>query len=156
MEIREAKPSEAEEITRELWLPLAREMEEVSEYNELKEDLDIQNSIEHKRSKIESEDGFFFVAVEEDNLTGFISATVEESVPIFSRGDKMTINELFVEKESRRKGFASELIDKIEEIAAEQDVETVELSLDVENEAARGIYEKHGFEVKRQRMVKTL
>ena len=156
MEIREARPEEAEEIIRELWLPLAQEMEEVSEYNELKEDLNIENSVEHKKDEIESEDDFVFVAAEEDELIGVISATLEESVPIFSRGDKMTINDLFVEKDSRRSGVASKLIEKIEEIAEQQDVETIELSLDVENDAARLIYEEHGFEAKRQRMVKNL
>ena len=154
MNIRPAEPSEAEKVVRELWLPLAREMEDISDYNRLEEDLDLEASIEHKKDKIASENAYMFVAEDGDELTGFISATVEESIPIFSRGAKLTINEMYVDPEHRRKGLASDMMGRIEEVAEDGDVETLELSVDVENDSAQELYRAHGFETGRKRMIK--
>lgn len=154
MRIREAKKPEAEKITRELWLPLAHEMEEVSKYNELKEDLDIEESIEHKRNGIREEGEHTFVA-DKGELLGFISATRKETPPVFKRGDKLKVNELYVKPEERKQGIASELLEKIKEIAEKNEgIDTIELSVDVENTAAKNLYRKNGFEVERNRMVK--
>ena len=154
MDIRPAEPSEAEKIVRELWLPLAQEMETVSDYNRLEDDLDLQATIEHKKDKIGSEKAYMFVAEDGDELMGFISATLEESIPIFARGDKLKINEMYVRPEHRRKGLASEMMDRIEKVAENTDVETLELSVDVENNSAQELYRAHGFETGRKRMVK--
>ena len=156
MNIRPAEPSEVEEISRELWLPLAQEMEEVSNYNQLKEGLNLEATIEHKQEAVESDEKYLFVAENDGKLIGFISATVEESVPIFSRGDKLKINEMYVRPENRREGLASRLMERIEEVADDKEVETIELSVDVENKSAQELYRKHGFETSRKRMVKWL
>ena len=154
MEIRSVSSSEAEKIVKELWLPLAQEMESISDYNRLEEDLDLESTIEHKKDDIQSENSYMFVAEDSEDMIGFISATVEESIPIFSRGDKLKINEVYVLPEYRRKGVASELMDRIEELAEDRKVETVELSVDVENDSAQELYRKHGFEAGRKRMIK--
>ncbi|EHK00723.1 hypothetical protein HRED_00763 [Candidatus Haloredivivus sp. G17] len=39
MNLRKASIEDAEEIVLELWLPLAREMEDISDYNELADEL---------------------------------------------------------------------------------------------------------------------
>ena len=154
MRIREAKKPEAEKIVRELWLPLAREMEQVSEYNELKEDLVLEDSIEHKRNGIREEGEHMFVA-DDGELLGFISATRKETPPVFKRGDKLKVNELYVKPEARKQGIASKLLEKINEIAGKNDeIDTVELEVDVENTAAKKLYRKNGFEAERNRMVK--
>lgn len=152
MNIREARPDEVVGITENLWLPLAREMEEVSDYNRLKDDLDIGDSIEYKRKKIESDDGYFFVA-EEDELAGFASATVKDSNPMFARGQKMKLNELFVRKDFRREGLASKLMQRLEEVAQEEGCETIELDVNIRNDAGKKFYENQGFNVERQRMI---
>ena len=154
MKIREAKKPEAERITRKLWLPLAREMEKVSDYNELKDDLDIESCVERKREGIREEGEYMFIA-EERELLGFISATVKETPPVFTRGDKMKINELYVKKEVRRKGVASKLMEKVEETADKENCSTIELEFDVGNQEAQKFYQKEGFEKVRERMVKS-
>lgn len=154
MKIVEAKPSEAEQIVEELWLPLAREMEEVSDYNELENDLDLSESVEHKKEKIESEDGHIFIAKEDKEMAGYISLTVKESAPVFSRGDKLKISELFIKEEYRRKGYASELIRKADKVFQNKNCSTIELEVNKKNESAKELYEKNGFEVERFRMIK--
>ena len=154
MRIREAKKPEAGKITRELWLPLAREMGEVSEYNELKEELNLEDSIEHKKNGIREEGEHTFVA-DKGELLGFISATRKETPPVFKRGDKLKVNELYVKPEARKQGIASKLLEKINEIAEKDDeIDTVELEVNVENTAANKLYTKNGFEAERNRMVK--
>ena len=156
MEIREAKTEEAEKISKELWLPLAREMEEVSGYNQLKEDIDVQEVIEHKRDKIDGEEGFFFVAEENGELLGFISGKVKESAPVFSRGEKLKVNELFVKEKFRRKGVASMLLEDVEKKARRRDCSTLELDVNKANKSAQKLYRDRDFETERKRMVKTL
>ncbi|MFB6099633.1 MAG: GNAT family N-acetyltransferase [Candidatus Nanohalobium sp.] len=156
MEIREAESSEAGKIVEELWLPLAQEMEEVSDYNQLKEGLGLQETIEHKREKLQSNDSYFYIAEESGKKAGFISATVKDSPPIFKRGPKLKINEIFVKEDFRRKGIASELMDRIDEVAESGSVDTIELEVNVRNDSAKELYRKHGFKVEREKMVKNL
>ena len=154
MRIREAKKPEAENITRELWIPLAREMEKLSEYNDLKEDLDIEESIEHKRNGIREEGEYTFVA-DNGELLGFISATKKETPPIFKRGDRLKVNELYVKPNARKQGIASKLLEKINDIAQKnEEIGAVDLEVDVENTAAKNLYRKKGFEAERNTMVK--
>jgi len=155
MRIREAKKPEAERITRQLWLPLAREMEDKSEYNLLKEDLDLQQSIEHRRNGIREEGQYTFIS-EGDELLGFISATVKESPPIFQRKDKMKINELYVRPEARRRGIAKQLVDEVVEKADKEDCSTVELEVDTPNTEAKDFYRSQDFEVVRERFCRKL
>ncbi len=154
MKVREAKPSEAKNLVEELWLPLAREMEEVSEYNQLEEDLDIQETIEHKREKLGSGDTYFYIAEESDQKAGFISASLKDSIPVFSRGTKLKLNEIFVKKDFRRKGIASTLMNEIEEVANREDCETIELDVNVANQSAQELYRERGFDTERKKMIK--
>jgi len=155
MQIREAKKPEAERITRQLWLPLAREMEETSSYNELKDNLDIGSCIEHKREGIREEGEYVFIA-EDRELLGFVSATIKETPPVFTRGDKMKINELYVKPEARRKGIASKLLEKAEKTAEKENCDTVELYVNVRKQKAKQAYMKNGFETERERMIKNI
>jgi ribosomal protein S18 acetylase RimI-like enzyme len=156
MNIRQARPEESEEISRELWLPLAREMEDVSDYNRLREDFDIKEVVDHKREKITEEEGFFFVAEEGDQLIGFVTGEVKESVPVFSRGEKLKINELFVKERFRRNGVASMMLGKLERKARKRGCSTVELDVNKENRSAQELYRSKGFDTERKRMVKEI
>lgn len=155
MRIREAKKPEAKRITKQLWLPLAKEMEKKSEYNELVEEIDINQSVNHRREGIRELDKFTYIA-EDDKLKGFISAKIKDTPPIFTRGDKMKINELYVKPEYRRKGIASKLIEAIRKVAEKENCDTLELSLDIDNEKARKTYIENGFKPVREKMVRNL
>lgn len=154
MKVREAKPSETEKLVQELWLPLAREMEEVSDYNKLREDLDTDKVEKRKRRKIKEKGNYIYVAIEDEEFIGLISSKVKESAPVFSRGDKLKITELYVTENYRREGVASELLDRMESLAEEESCETIELDVNKANESARELYRENGFEVERERMFK--
>lgn len=154
MKVVEAQPSDAEQIVEELWLPLAKEMEKVSDYNELEEDLDLSESIEHKKEKIKSDDGHVFVTKKDNELAGYISLTVKESAPVFSRDDKLKISELFIKEKYRRNGYASELIKKADKVFQDKNCSTIELEVNKKNESAQELYKENGFEVERFRMIK--
>lgn len=155
MRIREAKKPEAERITKQLWMPLAKEMEEKSAYNELVEEINMQQSINHRKEGIREPDKFTYIA-ESDELQGFISAKVKDTPPIFTRGDKMKINELYVKPSHRRKGIATKLIENIRKVAEKEKCDTLELSLDVGNKEARKMYNENGFKAVREKMVQHL
>ena len=154
MNIREAREKEAEKITKELWLPLAKEMEEVSSYNKLRKDLNIQEVIRHKAKKITSDNSWIFLAEKDDELNGLLSMTAKKSPPIFVRGKKIKINELYVKKKHRRSGTASKLMKKAEEIAQENNCDRVELNVNIRNKSAKQFYENQGFETEKEKMTK--
>ncbi|WEL23653.1 GNAT family N-acetyltransferase [Candidatus Nanohalovita haloferacivicina] len=155
MKIRPAKASEAKQIVEELWLPLAREMEETAEINELSDNLDKDDLVEWREDKIESNDPTL-VAEHEDELIGLITATEDSPAPIFSRGDYLKINDIYIKPDYRRKGYATQLLDRIEEEARERGFESVELEVDTANNSAKELYRNEGFETRRERMIKEL
>jgi len=134
-------------------LPLAKEMEDVSGYNQLEENLDLSSVIQLTKENITSEDSFVILAEAVEEI-GFISATIEESPPVFSRGDRLKINEIYVTPEYRRQGVASKLISKIRRLTEYKDVETIELNVNIRNESAQELYQNLGFKTEKKRMIK--
>ena len=65
------------------------------------------------------------------------------------RRKSATLITIDVLNEHRRKGHASELLSRSEEILAAHGVATYRLQVDTQNEAAPAFYRKHGFEVER-------
>lgn len=61
--------------------------------------------------------------------------------------DQAQITNIAVAKEAQRRHIASELMQKIEEVAVEQGCETLSLEVRVSNEAAIALYQKFGFEM---------
>jgi len=128
-------------------------MEDVSGYNQLEENLDLSSVIQLTKENITSEDSFVILAEAVEEI-GFISATIEESPPVFSRGDRLKINEIYVTPEYRRQGVASKLISKIRRLTEYKDVETIELNVNIRNESAQELYQNLGFKTEKKRMIK--
>lgn len=155
MNIREAEPQEARKITEKLWKPLAEEMEEVSDYNELSDEA-FEKSLNHRKENLESEDRLCLLAEEDTELTGLIVASIKEPAPIFKRSRYAKVHEIFVKPDHRSQGVASQLFEKMEEWAERKDCEAVELSVDRPNKKAINFYEKLGMEEVRKIMRKKL
>ncbi|MFB6208272.1 MAG: GNAT family N-acetyltransferase [Candidatus Nanohaloarchaea archaeon] len=154
MEIREARPDEANMIVEELWMPLAREMEQVSEYNSLSSKAESKQK-EYREKMLEESDRVTFVA-EEDGAIGFVAAKIDEPPPVFSRGYTLHISELYVRKTYRREGIATELMERVIDWGRERGCESVELHVDTPNTEAIEFYREHGFEEKRKVLRKEL
>ncbi len=156
MELREATIEDAKEIALELWLPLAHEMEDISDYNELSEDLSQERLIEYRKEKLKNDDAVTVVFEHEKELIGVATFTAEEPYEIFSRGKYAKVNEIYVKKDFRKQGIGSELLDKLFERAKELGCEQIELNVNVENEAAKELYKNKGFESEKIKMVTDL
>ncbi len=89
-------------------------------------------------------------------LTGFGTITTKEGSEIFSTGKYAKLNEIFVKEDFRRKGIASDLLNRLFEHAKKVNCEHVELNVNVENESGKRLYENEGFESEKIKMVREL
>ncbi|WP_430503515.1 N-acetyltransferase family protein [Haloparvum sp. PAK95] len=153
MKIRQARSDDAVSIVDELWIAFAREMAKADQYNALASDFRT-NAIEHRKEKLSQENYCAHLAVEDSVLVGFVAGEVQPSPPVFERGATLRINEVYVRPDWRRQGIASELLEALEAWADKREYDTVSLSVNADNHAAKALYENFGFETKRLQMVK--
>lgn len=153
--IREAEKEEIEVIVRELWRPLAQEMEEITDYNELTEDA-LEKSIKHNNEQIADSDTIIYVAENNENLVGFVKGHTKQPAPIFSKGNYVKISNIYVKKCYRREGIAKALFERITSWAETQECEAIELSVDRENKKAINFYRNLGLTEVRKRMRKEI
>lgn len=146
------------------WLDFASEMAELDPYNELADgDLRAAQD-EYRREALADEDQRILVAVAGDaidatgdaGLAGYITAERKESPPVFARGARLNVGELFVREPHRGRGLADRLLDRAVAWGRERGCERVSLSVNVDNERARAFYERHGFEPRRLKLDRAL
>ena len=155
MEIRSLQPDEVHRLVDALWFPLGREMAILDDFNALAENVR-EDAIAYHRRGLTDDERTILVAVEEDELAGFIYAKREESMSILDREYTLHIIEVYVREESRQQGIASALLDEIERWEMAQECEFASLMVHVDNHAAQSLYEDTGFEVKRNLFAKPL
>ncbi len=156
MKVFEADKSDAEEIVDRLWMPLAKEMEELSDFNRLADSGVRADAVKYFTDRLRKSKHTYLVAKVEGEFAGFISIEGRKARPVFEREEYGHIHELFVRKEHRRKGIASELLEKIEEIGREKGFDMIRLSVNVRNRSAIELYEKKDFRKERTMMIKDL
>lgn len=147
MRIREAEAGEGPMVAAEFWYPLATAMESHSELNELTED-----ALEKARDGFESrirEDGTFVFVLETDEGTpvGFVSGERGER-PTRRRGRYVSIDDIYVREEYRGRGYGTRLIERVESLAEAEGRDFVTVSTEWDNEGARRLYERCGYEAK--------
>lgn len=154
MEIRQASRDDVVTIVDELWLPFAREMARLDDYNALASDIR-EDAIEHREEKLTQAEYCAQIAVEDDTFVGLATGEVRPSAPVFERGATLAISEAYVRPDWRQQGIASALLEALEAWGDKQGYETASLSVNADNHAAKALYESLGFEAKRCQMVKT-
>lgn len=70
-----------------------------------------------------------------------------ETPPIYERGPRAHIDGLYVEEAYRRQGIASSLVERVDDWATANGCESLGVTVHVENEAARELYDGE-FELK--------
>jgi ribosomal protein S18 acetylase RimI-like enzyme len=155
MEIREIRQDEIESLVLDCWLPFAKEMAALDEYNALAEDVR-DDALTHRQEQFENEDVVIYVAVENDHFVGYVSAERNETPPVFQRGMEVNIGELYVKQSYRGQGIASALMEHAEQWAAECGAEHVTLSVNGANELAQALYDDRGYDVRRYKMDKNI
>ena len=95
------------------------------------------------------ENKMLYVAEVEGQVKGFVMYVVKEhDCDNQIKRTTYAIDAIAVEKECRGKGIGTMLIDKIKEIAIENNVDALELQVNCENVAAKSMYERYGFREK--------
>jgi len=155
MEIRRAGIEDAKNIVSNLWMPLGREMESITDYNTLSNNAE-QKALEHRRDTLENEEGICLIAENNEELIGLISVSIQERAPIFEENKYVKVHDLYVKEKFRSQGVAKKLFERAEKWASNQNVEAIELNVDTPNKAAINFYEKQGFGEIRKKMRKKL
>ena len=155
MKIRPITRGDVEGFVDRLWIPFQREMAPLEPYHPLADDIR-ESGLAHRRDRLDDDRTETFLAIADDGLAGVASVECEEQPPLFERDPDLHVSELFVRKPHRRAGVATALLDGCVARGEGWDCETVSLSVNVGNDAARTLYEREGFEVDRHRLIREL
>jgi ribosomal protein S18 acetylase RimI-like enzyme len=88
---------------------------------------------------------YALLASDDDRLVGF--AGYSFLWPAVNTTKSLYLKELYVSKESRRRGIGKMLMDELRKIAAESDCSRIEWTTDEENLEAREFYGQLGFSI---------
>jgi GNAT superfamily N-acetyltransferase len=154
--VRPLREAEIERLVEELWLPFAREMAAIDDYNELvDEDLAREHGVSYRHEQLLDEDSGVWVA-EQGEWLGFVRASVSAPPPVFDRGTTLRVGELYVVPDARGEGVADALLDRAVEWGEARDCERVGLSVNAGNDRARAFYDRRGFEARRLKLDRPL
>ncbi len=154
MEIRRFAEEDIAALVDGLWLPFAREMADLDPYNALAEN-PRGDALAYRRERLSDDAAATFVA-DDGGLVGYTAVSYADSPPVFARGPAASVEEVYVTPERRGEGVATALLSRVEGWARERGCERITLSVNVDNEAARGLYEDRGYGVRRLKMDRPL
>jgi ribosomal protein S18 acetylase RimI-like enzyme len=98
------------------------------------------------RKMIASPEWSFLLAEEGGVKMGLLILLILPS--LYHGGNYAAITELIVNKEAQNKGVGAILVEEAKRVARTMGCEELDVSVEVENEKAKGFYEKLGFEKK--------
>ncbi|MFB6100271.1 MAG: GNAT family N-acetyltransferase [Candidatus Nanohalobium sp.] len=154
VEIREAEEEDAELLAEDFWLPLAREMEDYHEVNELDDDAG-ETAVDGFQDRLE--DGkyrFFFLELDGEEV-GYVSLERGER-ETREHGKCIAIVGIFVKEGFRGEGYGTRLMEKAREYAEELDADYIVVEAEWDNSGARKFYSEKDFDEKKVRYVKML
>ncbi|GGL24532.1 hypothetical protein GCM10009037_05080 [Halarchaeum grantii] len=154
MEITPLRDVDLDAFVDELWLPAQRELAAMTSYT-LADDIRA-GGVSYHRKRLDSDDAITYVGSLGDDLVAHVSAAVQTPSPVYEQIHECHVGELYVDGSIRRRGAARALLDAAEQWGRAMDCERLDLNVDVQNEAARALYEDVGYRVERQNMKKPL
>jgi ribosomal protein S18 acetylase RimI-like enzyme len=98
------------------------------------------------RKMIASPEWSFLLAEERSTKVGLLILLILPS--LYHGGNYASITELIVSKDVQNKGVGAVLVEEAKRVARIMGCEEIDVSVEVENEKAKGFYEKLGFEKK--------
>ena len=93
-----------------------------------------------------SENNKLFIAKENENIIGYIFIKITNPKQNAEIYKEALIDALYVEKEYRNKGVATQLINKAKEFSKEKYAKKISINVIKDNENALNLYHKLGFE----------
>lgn len=154
MEITEAKKGDEEEIAKDFWHPLGKQMEKYSELNKLKQ-CAVEDALKAFRKQLEEKEYRHFFLEQDGERKGLITIKIDNR-PSREKGKLLEIINLYVKDEYRSQGLGTEMIEHAKELAREKDCDFIRTSAEWKNNGARSFYEKNGFEEKQVKYVDKL
>jgi ribosomal protein S18 acetylase RimI-like enzyme len=101
---------------------------------------------QHIREQMEAEDTLVTVALDESRVVGYSVSKVNRYPPIW--GERETygyIDAMAITSDYRRKNIGEQMLGRIFEWFASQDIDRIELSVSARNRVGYSFWRKHGF-----------
>lgn len=96
------------------------------------------------------------VAIEAGQAVGYSIVSIQDLPPVYKIDRQAMVNDLFIERKSRRKGVGARLLRFAERWARKNGMKYIGLETDARNAPAIALYKKSGFGVYRYKMHKAL
>ena len=154
MPIREATVDDAALLATEFWHPLAEEMVQYSELNELHDDA-AEDAIDGFETLLARDEMHAFVREVDDDPVAYVTVELGER-PSREHGRYADITDLYVKDAHRGRGHGTALVDHVEALAYREDCDFLKVSAEWGNEPAREFYENRDYEPKQITYAKPL
>ncbi|WP_323675336.1 GNAT family N-acetyltransferase [Halorubellus sp. PRR65] len=156
MDIREATLDDAPLLATEFWYPLAKQMEQYSDLNEL-HDGAAEQAVGGFERLLDSDDHRTFLREVDDEPDPIAFSHLEFGEhPSRERGDYLKIVDLYVKEPHRGDGHGTALLEHAETLADAEDCDFLKVSAEWQNEPAREFYEHRDYEPKQVTFAKPL
>ena len=101
---------------------------------------------QHLREQMEAEDALVMVALDKRQVVGFSISQVNKYPPIWVEREAYgSIDTMAITADYRRKGVGEQMLGRIFEWFAAQDIDRIELSVAARNQVGYSFWRKHGF-----------
>jgi len=146
MELVEVTVDELDTLV-ERWYRLARSMEEYSDLNELVYDALEEVPDDGFRAHLDDETVTDYLLVDTDETIGFLTLQVGHH-PSRQYSQYLRIVNLAIDEDHRNRGYGTEVIERVKELARECGCDHIKVSCEWHNDGARRFYRDTGFQPK--------
>jgi len=154
MAIREATLDDAALLATEFWYPLAKQMEQYSDLNELHADAR-EDAVDGFEDMLQRDDRRIFLREADGDPIAHVLVELDER-PSRERGRYANIADLYVKEAHRGDGHGTALVEHVEALADREDRDYLTVSAEWANEPAREFYRKRDYEPKQVTYAKPL
>ncbi len=103
-----------------------------------------------------SKDNFLFMAITDDEVSGFIHGVIIDKAPVYELSRAGRVNEIVVSPSHRKKGVARVLLSGLEDEFKKQGLLVMDLMVDIDNPGALALYRSFGMYTREYHMIKKL
>lgn len=146
MRLVEATATDIDELVT-LWHNLATEMESYDQLNELdSEDIE-EVSQDGFRNHLSNKSITDYLITHTDKTIGFVTLQ-NETQPSRKHSVSLRVVNLYIEENYRDHGYGTDVVERVKQIACEQDCDILKVSCDWDNKRARRFYRNTAFRPK--------
>ena len=154
MELVEADESDLDALV-ERWYDLATAMEPYSPLNEIAYEDAVAVADDGFRAHLDDPSVTDYLVVVDGETVGFVTLETDER-PSRARGRYLDVVNLHIDPDHRSEGYGSAVLERVEQMAQDEDRDYLTVSCEWENDGARRFYRDAGFEPKQVRYARSL